>query len=51
MKYRPPCLAMSTANPVVIGRGRAKVSGVQLTRSREWWMSSPGAASKDDVVR
>jgi hypothetical protein len=51
MKYRPSCAAMSTAKVVDTGCGRAKVNGVQLTRSREWWSSRPGAASKDDVVR
>ena len=51
MKYRSSYLTRSTANTVVSGLGRAKVSGVQLTRSREWWISRPGDASNEEAAR
>ena len=50
MKKRPSCSAMSTANVLPSGFGRAVPSYVQFTRSVERYSGSPGAASNDEYV-
>ena len=48
MKKRPSYSAMSTANVLPTGSGRAEPSYVQFTRSVDRYSGSPGADSNDE---